>query len=722
MLRKAVLLSTLLITAADCSSQHVVERADPDSLAHVLLSKMTLRQKLHEMHGRGVVKFGLSILISRKVRPVKAGGDHKLGIPPTIFLDGPRGVSLRKGTTAFPVTMARGASWDPELEHRVGVAMASEILALGANYSGAVCMNLLRHPGWGRAQETYGEDPHHVGEMALALTNGIQSLGVQACAKHFAVNSMENNRFGGDFIVSDEVLHEVYLPHFRKVVNGGVASLMSAYNRLNGEYCGHSRELLTEILRHDWGFKGYVTSDWQHGLLDAHSGISAGMNVEMPSGRHYSYKNIKRLIRSGEITEDDIDALVFPTLRTKLLFEQVRNGRTVPCSVVGGAAHRALAREVAEKSAVLLKNEQAVLPLDTVHVRKLAVLGSLAASVETGDHGSSQVFATDVVSPIAGIRAYLQGSHTAVLTTLGQDSIQERSVASICDAVVVVAGMTWHDEGEYIGRGTIRDSLDREPLNPIVKVGVLGRGGDRRHLNLHPNDIRTIRTAASVNDRVIVVLVAGSAVTVEEWRGDVEGVLQTFYNGVEGGNALARILFGDVNPSGKLPFSVPKNETDLPPFHPFSSSVEYGRFHGYTLFDNKGIEPRYPFGYGLSYTTFSVSAPEMSQHTLSESDSLHVTVQVRNTGDRPGAEVVQVYVGFPDHGDDTPVKLLKAFRKVLLNPKESKAVTLTVPVSDLARYDAVSRTWAVRQGDYRLLVGNSSDNASLHELSFSVRD
>jgi len=709
-------LKALLITVPLMLPLVGIAQTPADSTAQAILSRMTLRQKVHELHGRGVVKFGVSILVRRKVRSVKAGGDRRLGIPPTVFLDGPRGVSLYKGATAFPVTMARGASWDPELEQRVGAAIATEILALGANYSGAVCMNLLRNPRWGRSQETYGEDPHHVGEMAVALTQGIQSLGVQACAKHFAVNSMENNRFGGDFMVDEKTLHEVYLPHFKKAVDAGVASMMSSYNQLNGEYCGHSRPLLTDILRRQWGFRGYVTSDWQHGLRDTKAGIQAGMNVEMPSGTHYSMRKIKRLIRDREITEADIDTLVLPIIRTKLEFAARRTGERPSKDVLACTAHRSLAREVAEQSAVLLKNEGATLPLDLHSLTSIAVIGSLARSVETGDHGSSQVFATDVVSPLAGIRSFLKDAKVEVLTTSAADSIG--AVCQRADAVVVVAGMTWEDEGEYIGRGGIRDSLDREKLNPIVKMKVLGRGGDRKHLNLHANDIETIRAAAMVNGRVIVVMVAGSALMVEEWHGEVEAILQTFYNGVEGGHALARILFGEVNPSGRLPFTVPTDEAHLPPFPSFAAKVEYGPY----LLDRKALEPRYPFGFGLSYTTFGISEPQLAQAQLTAADSISVTLQVQNNGRMKGAEVVQLYVQSPDDGDGIPTKLLRSFRKVVLEAGESRSITLSVSVRDLARYHVQTGTWNVHQGQYELTVGNSARDANAHRLAFTVRD
>jgi beta-glucosidase len=315
------------------------------------------------MHGHGMVRFALSLVFGKRIKLVKAGGNKRFEIPPSVFCDGPRGLFCYRGATAFPVTMARGASWDIDLERRVGEAMALEIRALGGNYSGAVCMNLLRHPAWGRSQETYGEDPYHVGEMALALVQGIQQNHVQACVKHFAANSMENNRFGGSMNMSPRTLHEVYLPHFKKVIQGGAMSVMSAYNKLNGTYCGHHKALLTEILRNDWGFKGYVTSDWMHGLYDAEQGIKAGMNVEMPMGKIYNLKAIKKLIAEGKISGKEIDDLIFPIIRTKLIVGSWKND-TIHKSVIGNKEHVALAREAAEKSAVLLieKREQRIAP------------------------------------------------------------------------------------------------------------------------------------------------------------------------------------------------------------------------------------------------------------------------------------------------------------------------------------------------------------------------
>ena len=691
-----------------------------EARAKEILEQMTLKQKVYEMHGHGLARFGLSILFSKKVKPVHAGGNKKFDLPSTIFLDGPRGVSFYKGTTAFPTTMARGASWDVDLERRIGEAMAKEVRALGANYSGAVCMNLLRHPAWGRSQETYGEDPHHLGEMASALVAGIQSQNVQACVKHFAANSMENNRFGGSINMDERTLRDVYLPHFKKVTERGAASVMSAYNKVNGEYCGHSKYLLTDILRKEWGFKGYITSDWQNGLYDTKKGVEAGMNIEMPAANCYRLSNIKKLLKNGDLTEQQIDTLVYPIIYTKLLFASKKDKQTYPKSIVGCEAHVALAREATEKSAVLLKNESNILPLEKTSVKTIAVIGSLASVAQTGDHGSSRVFTTSLISPLEALQYYFEGSTTKVLTASNSDLAKVKEVSAQADVVLVVAGTTYLDEGEFIGNGQIRNKKNPNKKNFITKTGVLAVGGDRAYLHLHQADIDVIKAAASVNKKVVVSLVAGSAVTVEEWHEEVPAIIQTFYNGQEGSHALARLLFGEVNPSGKLPFSVPVSENDLPPFDSYAAEVDYGYYHGYTLLDKELILPRYPFGYGLSYTKFQLSDLQKEL-----GDVLQLSLNVTNIGSREGAEVVQVYIGLePQQGGsnqlDVPQKLLRGFAKVNLLAGEQKHITITIPLTELAHYDPEVEESVVLKGNYNFWVGNSSDDEQMLKGSFVV--
>jgi len=729
-----------LLFSVTSSTAQIMTPKEADTKAHEILSKMSLKEKVYEMHGHGVVRFGLSILFSKKIKPVQAGGNKRFGISSTIFLDGPRGVSLTKGTTAFPVTMARGASWDINLEERVGEAMAEEIRALGANYSGAVCMNLLRHPAWGRAQETYGEDPHHVGEMASALVKGIQKHNVQACVKHFAANSMENNRFGGSMNMDERTLYEVYLPHFKKVIERGAASVMSAYNKLNGEYCGHSKMLLTDILRNEWFFKGYITSDWQNGLYDAQKGIEAGMNIEMPSNTIYKLSTIRKLLADRKIKEQQIDDLVLPILHTKLLFASKSDVQAYPKSLVGCQAHIDLAREVAEKSAVLLKNENAFLPLDKNKVKRIAVIGSLVDVKQTGDHGSSCVFPKYIVSPLEGIKNYFAGTGVEIVTTTSNiDSVKK--ICTGADAVIIVAGTTYKDEGEFIGNGEIRDKNNPDKKNFITRTGILGVGGDRKYLHLHQPDIDAIHAAASVNKNIVVSLVVGSAVTVEEWHDEVSAIIETFYNGMEGGNALARILFGDVNPSGKLPFTVPKLESDLPPFDSYADTAHYGYYHGYTLFDKEKKEPSYPFGFGLSYTQFQISdltcrhceggsateatpSREIASQSIAMTtsiDTILVSIKVKNTGARAGTEVVQLYIGFPDSKIDRPVKLLRGFKKVFLQPGQEQIINFNIPLGELAYHDSEKNTWVVEKGNYEVLVGNSSRNENILKERFEIK-
>lgn len=665
------------------------------------------------MHGHGIARFGISMVFGKKLKQIVAGGNKRWGITGTIFNDGPRGLFHYKGATAFPVTMARGASWDVELERKIGEAMANEIIAADGNYSGAVCMNLLRHPAWGRAQETYGEDPWHVGEMAVALVKGIQHHGVQACVKHFAANSMENNRFGGSINMSERTLHEVYLPHFKKTVDSGAASVMSAYNKLNGEYCGHNKYLLTEVLRKQWGFKGYITSDWSYGLFDAQKGIEAGMNVEMPTGKVYKYKTIRQLLHTGKITMQQVDDLVKPILYTKFYFNSLPR-QTFNTSVIGCAEHIALAQEAAEKSAVLLKNENQVLPLSK-NIKRIAIIGTLATVQQTGDRGSSSVTPSYIVSAYDGLKKYVAPFGAEVLTCNVHDTVAIKTICSNADAVIVVAGTTYQDEGEYIGNFTIRDRNNPDKQNFVVKAGILGLGGDRKYLHLHLPDIQAIQIAAAVNKNVVVNLVAGSAITVEEWYGKTPAILQTFYNGMEGGTALARLLFGEVSPSGKLPFTVPKNENDLPPFDSYADTVHYGYYHGYTLFEKENKQPRFPFGFGLSYTTFSTSQLLVKEHE----NYIEIKLNVKNTGVIKAAEVVQAYVSFPQTEVEMPNKLLRGFKKIELLPGEEKQVTLHIPLSSLQYYNEQLHQWQPTKGTHTVFVGNSSADPNMLSATFT---
>ncbi|MBK5289786.1 MAG: glycoside hydrolase family 3 C-terminal domain-containing protein, partial [Acidimicrobiia bacterium] len=526
-----------IATFAD-ARQAVAAGTQPEDAARQLVAAMTVDERLWCLDGDAPTWAGLTFLGDDGYHkaPFVAAEVERVGLPGIAFADGPRGAVIGNAT-CFPVSMARGATWDPELEERVGDAIGRELRARGANLTGAVCVNVLRHPAWGRAQETYGEDPHHVGEFGAALTRGLQRH-VMACVKHFACNSMENARFSVDIDVDEVALHEVYLPHFRRIIDEGVASVMSAYNSVNGEWAGQNRSLLTDVLRDEWNFRGFVISDWIFGLRDAAPSLSAGLDIEMPY-RMVRAQHLAAALDRGEASWADVDAAVERIVATLLRFDDVLSGPVPPPDAVGSPAHRVLAREVAARSVVLLRNERVdgspVLPLRADGLR-LAVLGRLADAVNLGDSGSSDVWDLDCHTVVDGLRA----SGIEVVHDDGDDLDRAAAVSADADAAVVVVGYTYLDEGEYIGTTdpaltnlfppadepevVERFEVYRAHLPATTRPdriaarphGGFGVGGDRRSLHLDAADVALIRTVAAANPRTIVVIQAGSAVVATE--------------------------------------------------------------------------------------------------------------------------------------------------------------------------------------------------------------
>jgi beta-glucosidase len=373
----------------------------------------------------------------------------------------------------------------------------------------------------GRAEETYGEDPWLTGEMGVAILEAVQRHNVMACAKHFALNSMETARFKNDVEIDERTLREVYMPHFRKAVEHNVATFMSAYNKVRGEWCGENRHLLTEILRDDWGFRGFVTSDWMYGLHDGRRGVDAGLDIEMPTGQFYG-RNLKELVERGEVPQSEVDESVRRIVRTKLVYLTRPDPQTYPKSLAASPEHAALAREVAEKSMVLLKNDGALLPLDRSRLKTIAVVGHLADADNTGDHGSSNVAPPYYTSALKGLRDYL-GTAAKVLYSDGADPAEVGRVARDADAVLIVAGSRWDEVGEYISDDSgMRPNGPAEKHPLIIKVPfmkpVVMSGGDRVPLALKRRDLSVIQAASKANSRCIVALVGGSVFTMEEWK------------------------------------------------------------------------------------------------------------------------------------------------------------------------------------------------------------
>jgi beta-glucosidase len=643
-----------------------------------LLAQMTPREKIACLHGASLA------MVEGTWR---VAGVERLGIPGLRMLDGPRGLSSMTGKngTAFPVAMMRGATFDPELESRVGAAMARELKSVGADVLLAPTINVLRHPRWGRAQETYSEDPHHMAEMALAFVRGVQSEGVLASAKHFAANSIEDTRHEVDVRLDERTLREVYLPAFRRVVvEGRVASVMTAYNRVNGRWADQQDHLLSTILKGEWAFAGFVESDWILGTHGDVESLRAGLDVEMPAPANF--RRLASALDAGEIEEREIDASVRRVLRAQLCFGLDERER--PLDDVAAReteAHLALAREVAERGVVLLKNDDA-LPIDRASVSRVALLGRVLTLDNVGDTGSSNVRATDVVSALEGIRELAGEVAIDVVDVLDDDG---EATVRAADAVVIVTGLTHEDEGE-------------------ATIGA----GDRESLALPADELATIRAVAAIHPRVIVVLEGGASIVVRDFADEIEGLLFAFYPGSEGGRALARVLFGDVVPRGRLPFSIPRAEAELPVFDNVSTTVTYERFHGYTHLAREGHVAEHPFGAGLGYTRFELGAPTLSTAsidaaTIEPDDTIELRVPVQNVGEREGREVVQLYVRAP--GDETTHEL-RAFASVELAAGASVEAVLRLRAIELATWDGSAMT--VRAGTHALRVGTHAEDAA----------
>lgn len=656
-----------------------------------LLAEMTQKEKFKTLYGRAL---GITIrdTVSKgryyNCSPYPAGGVKRLNIPPVLFADGPRGCVLGK-STCFPVSMLRGATFDDELEYRVGAAIAKECIAGGANYFAGICINLLRNPKWGRAQETYGEDQFLLGKMGAALTKAVQDKGMIACPKHFALNSIEDLRFSVDAKIDDRTLREVYLPHFKKCIDVGALSIMGAYNRVNGVYACENKQLLTDILRDEWGFDGFSISDFMFGIYDCANSINAGLDIEMPYP--FRYLKLGTCLKKHQITQDVIDTSVKRVLGalirsyTKKQSPDVKN---ILCK-----EHIELAREVASKGIVLLKNKNDVLPIP--QGSKLAVVGRYADKKNVGDHGSSQVHSPYAITPYKGIARVYKPTNVTIYS--GAEIDPALLAARDAEYIIVCVGSDYKQEGEFlINLG----KLKKKPQ---------GRGGDRESLHLPKEDVELIRAMAETGKKVIVNIMGGSAYVINEWSELVDGILMTFYSGLEGGNALADILCGNVNPSGRLPFTIAKDEKDYPDFLRIEDqkySIEYGYYHGYALLDKMEIQPQFPFGFGLSYTSFNYN----NISVFDKGDDIIVSMQIENTGNRFGATVPQVYVGSKNEEVGRPIKQLKGFMRVELEAGQSKDIEILVSKQDLQFYDSQQRSWSLDK-EYVVFVGKDCKDA-----------
>jgi len=697
-------------TPAVCASYQparVLEIPDPDAdpALAARVDGIPLEQRVRQMYGFPNCDYNSGAQCFQQ-QPIE-----EQDLPVWEMRDGPRGVRrLGAGpATAFPVPVARAASFDVDLEERIGDAIGRQMLAFKYDLMLAPTVNTLRHPGWGRSQETYGEDTVVLGDMGAALVRGIQAH-VPTCIKHFAANTTEGNRETMSANMDEQTLREIYTRQFDiAIAKSDPACVMAAYNRVNNTFSAENQELLTQLLREEWDWKGFVISDWGAVKSTLPSAL-AGTDLEMPNNMYYG-SLLAQVPQNPELA-GRISAAVRRVLNVKRHFGQLdeayrTNGdyqnRAVDESIINQPDVLALVEEAAEKGMVLLENEEALLPLASG--ARLLVVGPDGDVARLGDSGSSQVAPaeTQVVTPLAGLRGV--GTAHGATVDYQPELAPALAAAPGYDAVVLVVGMQHTDEGEGYGGGDDRESLDLAGPHPELWAAEKPRAW--------------IEQLAAVNPNLIVVLNVGGAI-VEPALEAARALLYSFYPGQAGGTALGRLLFGEVNFSGKLPFTVATDPSQYPEFGDSAATAEYPYLHGYRKFDGEGLVPRYYFGSGISYTTFEYSNLAVPCSAGVTPEGLLVAeVDVQNTGAVTGTEVVQLYVGFPNTAVRRSVKELKAFQRVTLAPGEKQRVQLTVPARDFRYYDEASG-WTMELVEHEVLVGPSADPARLLRAPFEV--
>jgi beta-glucosidase len=670
--------STVAITGNNGGLTHTTSVTLVTINARHIVEQMSLDQMIQELHG---------IQDANDYRTVP--GISSLGIPPLSIINGPAGATNggpgHEGpATALPAPISLAATWDLKLANLYGTVIGSEAKALGNALVEGPDINIARVPQNGRTFEAYGEDPYLAGQIAVASIQGIQSQGVIAESKHFAANNQEANRATINEIIDERTLREIYLPAFEATVKqANVGAVMCAYNQVNGVYMCENEELLNQILKQEWGFQGFVTSDFgaTHTTVAA---ANAGLDLEMPTGVHFG-SELQSAVTDGQVTQSVVnDHLIrrFNTMMRLGVFTNPPAMGTVPIEQNG-----IVARQIAEAGMVLLQNRGAILPLDADNLHKIAVIGPYAGAAKTGGGGSSMVTPVYAVAPVTGI--------------------QERAGSMVA--------VTYNDGSTISAAVSLAETSDVA----IVMVGDSETEGSDDSISLSGNQDLLVEAVVAANPKTIVVLKSGTAILMP-WASKVPAILEAWYPGEEDGNAVAAVLFGDVNPSGKLPLTFPANLSDLPTNTPSQypgvdgvATYREGIFIGYRHYDENNITPLFPFGFGLSYTNFSVQnlAITPSSVTFSSNDeaqTVAVSVDVINTGGMAGAEVVQLYVGMPSTAVPEPPKWLKGFQKIWLAPGQTGHVRLTLNERSFFYWNVSSSRWMVVPGTYKIMVGSSS--------------
>jgi beta-glucosidase len=635
----------------------------------------------------------------------------RLGVPAIFVADGPHGVrkvpdetvsSKSLPATCFPTASSLASTWDPALLREMGQALAEECVALGVDVLLGPGVNMKRSPLGGRNFEYFSEDPYLAGELAAALIDGVQSRGVGTSLKHFAANNQEYQRFSINAEVDERTLREIYYPAFETAVKRAQPwTVMCAYNKLNGEYCSEHHGLLVDLLKNEWGFKGFVVSDWG-AVHDRPASLRGGLDLEMPGPQAGRVQAVVDAVRSGALDEAALNESVRRILRIVQKSQEVAKGGDAAGNPAAGSSsaaagfnvdgHHRLAQRIAAEGMVLLKND-GILPLQGAN--QIAVIGRAAEAPHFQGGGSSHINPTRVTNPVEALRALAGGAELAYAegypagSELRPDLIEAAvQVAQTADVALL-----------YIALPAFKES----------------EGYDRPDMDLTEQQVALIQAVARVQPRTVVVLNNGAPVAVDAWIDGVAAVLEGWMMGQAGAGAVADILFGRVNPSGRLAETFPERLEDTPAYLNWpgeAGQVRYGEglYIGYRYYDARRILTRFPFGFGLSYTTFAYGQPRVSAQTFRDVDGVTLSVDITNTGPVAGKEVVQVYVRDLQSGLPRPVKELKGFAKVALEPGETKTVTIPLDFRAFAYYHPRYGRWITEDGAFDLLVGASAED------------
>lgn len=711
----------LFLNAAAASSQVTdKEKVQMEKRIEKLIKKMTLEEKVGLLHGNS--KFYVA-------------GVERLGIPEWSLSDGPHGVRAEinrhdwayagwtnDSASYFPTGTAFAAAWNPELAYRRGEVLGEEARWRKKDVLLGPGVNIIRSPLCGRNFEYMSEDPYMNSVLAVAYIKGLQSRDVACSVKHFAVNNQETNRTTVDVECSERALREIYLPAFKAAVQeGGALTVMAAYNKFRGEFCAENNYLVRKILRNEWGFDGVYVTDWGA----AHSTVpsmEAGLDLEMGTlidkYEDWYYANpLIEAVKSGKIPMSLVDEKVGDVLRVMIKTNVLDPKKRFGPGSMNTKEHQQATYDAAAEAIVLLKNQNNLLPLDFSSIKSLAVIGDNATRKHSNGGLSSEIKAVYEVTPLEALRAKW-GDKVDIRFAQGYEKL----------STFVEGSNNGQSSGTFSSKTQESDALLKEAVEVArtsdVALLVCGlnhdydtESFDRLNMDIPYGQVELIQEVVKANPRTIVVMIAGSPLNMAAVDICSPAIVWAWFNGMEGGNALVDVLSGKVNPSGKMPFTTPVS-LDQSPAHALGNfpgrdlkvNYEEDILVGYRWFDTKGLPVVYPFGYGLSYTTFNYSNLNTDKKTYDQADTIQATFTLTNTGDREGAEVAQLYVSDPVCSVMCPVKELKGFKKVFLKPGESRRITLDIPVSSLAFYSEAQSQFVVEPGEFILQLGASASD------------